>query len=77
MGLISAGVISLTVLKIRVGVRHTIVVVLSIIETGFNFDSSYHCSNNLDNFNCTNGYAAVHRRYDRSETVVSPRCCHI
>ena len=35
------------------------------------------CLNNLDDFDWTSDYAAVQRRYDRSETVVSPRCCHI
>ena len=47
------------------------------LETGFDFDSNSSYLNNLDDFDWTSDYAAVHRPYDRSETVVSPHCCHI
>ena len=46
-------------------------------EAGFDSDSSNRCLNNLDDFDWKSDYAAVHRRYDRSETVASPCCCHI
>ena len=46
-------------------------------ETGFDFDSITRCLNNLDDFDWKSYYAAVHRRHDSSETVVSPNCCHI
>ena len=41
-------------------------------ETGSDFDSNSSYLNILDDFDWTSDYAAVHRRYDSSETVVSP-----
>ena len=32
---------------------------------------------NLDDFDWKSDYAAAHRLYDSSETVVSPHCCHV
>ena len=46
-------------------------------ETGFDSDSNSSNLNNLDDFDWKSDYSAVHRRYDSSETVVSPHCCHV
>ena len=74
--MISAGDISLTVLEVKVRVRYTIIIVLSIFVIRI-IRRQVSSLNNLDDLNWKSDYAAVHRRYDRSETVVSPRCCHI
>ena len=69
-------VISLIVLKVKI---YCVVYFRNqnYYKTGFGFDSNTRRLNNLDDFDWRSDYAAVHRRYDSSETVVSPHCCHI